>query len=203
MTSGTTTSAPTGAPADLTDGWESAGDPRAFAVTRDAARVTAPAGADLFHAPGGHRPSGVPALRRPLTGDFTVSTRVAVTGGEFADAGGLSLHGPDGWFKLCLERTRAGGWAAVTVLTRPYSDEAFGPALPGPEAELLLTREGRRTAAFVRTEQDRDWQFVRTFTGWDAPWLTLGLFAQAPFSRTCAATFTPPLIGGRALRDRR
>ncbi|WP_404816451.1 DUF1349 domain-containing protein [Streptomyces thermolineatus] len=206
------TAEPAGAPVRLTEGWRRDGAPAAFATTRHGIRVTAPAGADLFHSPG-HRGTGVPALRRPLNGDFTAWAAVSVAGRRFADAGGLCLYGPDGWFKLCLERTRAGGWAAVSVLSRPDSDEALGPALPGPRAGLLLTREGGRVAAFVRAEEEPHggrqpqeaggWEFVRTFSGWTQHTLELGLFAQAPFSDGCTAAFESPHLGGRALRDRR
>ena len=201
------TADPTGAPLPLDRGWRHDGTADAFTVTAESALVAAPAGADLFHAADatGHRRADVPALRRAVAGDFTVRSHLTVSGGRFADAGGLCLYGPDGWFKLCLERTRQGGWAAVSVLSRPDSDEASGPPLPGPSATLLLTRQGHRFAAFVHADDhaDRDWVFVRTFAGWHEHVLELGLFAQAPFSEGSAATFSSVRLGGRALRDRR
>lgn len=201
------TEEPTGAPLPLDQGWWHDGAADAFTVTAEGALVAAPAGADLFHATHstGHRRADSPALRRAIAGDFTVQSHLTVSGGRFADAGGLCLYGPDGWFKLCLERTRHGGWAAVSVLSRPDSDEASGPPLPGPSATLLLTRQGRRFAAFVHAgdRTEGDWTFVRTFTGWREHVLELGLFAQAPFSDGSAATFSSVRLGGRALRDRR
>ncbi|QUH01947.1 DUF1349 domain-containing protein [Saccharopolyspora erythraea] len=197
------TSAPVGTPVGFGSDWRQVGDPEAFTSSDGAMRVTAPAGADLFSMPGSYEGSGAPMLRRTIRGDFTAWSRVSVSGEKFADAGGLSLHAADGWFKLCLERTRGGGWAVVTVLSRPHSDEAMGPALPGPDAELLLTRQGTRYAAFVRVADGLGWRFARTFTGFDDAEPELGLFAQAPFSPSCTAIFSPLSLGTKALRDSR
>ncbi|WP_236244811.1 DUF1349 domain-containing protein [Streptomyces sp. CC210A] len=168
--------------------------------------VRAPRGADLFSMPGAYEASGVPLLSRAVTGDHTVWARVAVDGAAFGDAGGIAVHGTDGWFKACVERTRTGAWAVVTVVSRPVSDEALGPALSGPHADLLVTREGPRHAVFCRERADEDWRFVRTFTGVAAarePDVRLGLFSQAPFSDACTATFTAPVHAPCALPDRR
>lgn len=172
---------------------------------RDAStlEVRADRGADLFAMPGFHEAPAVPALATTLTGDHTLWTRVAVTGGAFGDAGGIVVHGADGWFKACVERTRAGGWAVVTVVSRPASDEAVGPALAGPAAELLVTREGGRHAVFCREDADRPWRFVRTFLGPARGGVRLGLFAQAPFSDACTAAFTGARLAPVALADRR
>ncbi|MEU4950470.1 DUF1349 domain-containing protein [Streptomyces lavendulae] len=184
-------------------GWTFSG-PGAVPV-RDAAtlEIRADGGADLFAMPGFHEASGVPLLGRTLTGDHTVRTRVAVRGGAFGDAGGILVHGADGWFKVCVERTRAGTWAVVTVVSRPLSDEAAGPALAGPDAELLVTREGGRHAVFCREDPDGPWLFVRTFLGPADAEVRLALFAQAPFSDACTAVFTGVRWSPRALADRR
>ncbi|WP_371680442.1 DUF1349 domain-containing protein [Streptomyces sp. NBC_01276] len=184
-------------------GWTFSG-PGALAA-RDPAtlEIRADRGADLFAMPGFHEASGVPLLGRTLTGDHTVRARVAVRGGAFGDAGGILVHGADGWFKVCVERTRAGGWAVVTVVSRPLSDEAMGPALAGPRAELLVTREGGRHAVFCREDPDGPWLFVRTFLGPADPDVRLALFAQAPFSDSCTAVFTGARWSPRALADRR
>ncbi len=156
--------------------------------------------------PGAYEAGGVPLLSRTVTGDHTAWTRITVDGHAFGDAGGIAVHGADGWFKACVERTRAGGWAVVTVVSRPVSDEALGPALSGPRADLLVTREAARHAVFCRERPDEDWRFVRTFTGVAADGeqdLRLGLFAQAPFSDACTAAFTAPQYVPSALPDRR
>ncbi|MER5810399.1 DUF1349 domain-containing protein [Streptomyces sp. NPDC002033] len=175
------------------------------APVREAAtlEVRAERGADLFAMPGFHEAAAVPALARAVTGDHTVRTRVAVTGGAFGDAGGIVVHGADGWFKVCVERTRAGGWAVVTVVSRPASDEAVGPALAGPAAELLVTREGGRHAVFCREDPAGAWRFVRTHLGPAEGGVRLGLFAQAPFSDACTAVFTGARLAPVALADRR
>ncbi|GAA4931228.1 DUF1349 domain-containing protein [Streptomyces coeruleoprunus] len=199
-----TTAVPDGHPIGFDDaGWTFAG-PGSTPV-RDAGELTVRAhrGADLFTMPGSYEANGVPLLGRTVRGDHTVRVHVGVDGHAFGDAGGIAMHGADGWFKVCVERTRAGGWAIVTVVSRPESDEATGPALAGPRAELLVTREGRRHAVLFREDPAGDWRFVRTFLGTDAPDVRLGLFAQAPFSDACTASFTAPRYAAVALADRR
>ncbi|MFE3769436.1 DUF1349 domain-containing protein [Streptomyces sp. NPDC059122] len=166
-------------------------------------RVRAPRGADLFRMPGAYEASGIPWLSRRVTGDHTLWTRVTVDGRKFGDAGGIVVHDGAGWFKVCVERTRAGGWAVVTVVSHPVSDEAAGPVLAGPDAELLVTREGRRYAVFHREHDGGDWRFVRTFFGADEADVRVGLFAQAPFSDACTASFAPLRLAPTALADRR
>ncbi|MGK5641704.1 DUF1349 domain-containing protein [Streptomyces sp. URMC 126] len=185
-------------------GWSLVGPGTAPVRTASALEVRAGRGADLFAMPGWYTASGVPALSRTVPGDHTAHVRVSVEGGEFGDAGGIVVHGSGGWFKVCVERTRAGGWAVVTVVSRPGSDEAAGPALAGPRAGLLVTREGARYAVFCREDAAGEWRFVRTFL-WpgDAPEVRLGLFAQAPFSEACTARFTGLRCAPAALADRR
>ncbi|GAA3486470.1 hypothetical protein GCM10018987_05490 [Streptomyces cremeus] len=175
------------------------------ACTRDAASLTirAARGADLFAMPGHYEASDVPRLGRTVTGDHTLWTGVTVDGRGFGDAGGILVRWADGWFKACVERTRAGGWAVVTVVSRPVSDEAAGPELAGPRAELLVTREGRRHAVLCREDPDDEWRFVRTFFGAPAADVRLELFAQAPFSDACTAAFAVPHRTSAALADRR
>ncbi|NLU70576.1 DUF1349 domain-containing protein [Streptomyces sp. HNM0574] len=201
MTGSTELSWPDGT--DAGDPWQWRGTPAATSRDGRLLRIEAPGGADLYALPGSYEADGLPLLQRPVRGDFTASARIAVEGGAFGDAAGLALHGEDGWLKVCVERTRAGGWAVVTVHSRPASDEAMGPALAGPAADLLLTREGRRHAVFFRQEPDGDWQFVRTFHGFAADELRLGLFVQAPFSPSAAGAFTPVRISATPLGDRR
>jgi regulation of enolase protein 1 (concanavalin A-like superfamily) len=164
-------------------------------------RVRVPRGTDLFRMPGSYEASGVGTWGRAVTGDHTLWTRVEVDGRTFGDAGGIVVHDAEGWFKVCVERARTGGWTIVTVVSRPLSDEAAGPALSGPHAEMLVTREGRRHAVFHREHSDGDWRFVRTFTGSGDPEVRVGLFAQAPFSDACTASFTPPGYAPVALAD--
>lgn len=160
-------------------------------------------GTDLYAMPGCYEADALPLLQRPVHGDFTAWTRIGVEGHAFGDAGGIALHGADGWLKVCVERTRDGGWAIVTVLTRPVSDEARGPSLSGPAADLQITRQGTRYAVFHRERPHEDWQFVRTFLGFPEPEVRLGLFAQAPFGESCTATFTAPRMSSVAAADRR
>ncbi|GAB7110193.1 hypothetical protein JCM4814A_85080 [Streptomyces phaeofaciens JCM 4814] len=189
---------------DLDDpGWSFDGPGSASLPHAGELRVRVPRGTDLFRMPGAYEASGVGTWGRSVTGDHTLWTRVAVEGQAFGDAGGIVVHDREGWFKVCVERTRAGGWAIVTVVSRPLSDEATGPALAGPRSELLVTREGRRHAVLHREHADEDWRFVRTFVGGDDPTVRVGLFAQAPFSDACTASFTPPGFVPAALADRR
>ncbi|MEU7580902.1 DUF1349 domain-containing protein [Streptomyces sp. NPDC041068] len=189
--------------ADAPSPWRWQGQPQSWSRAGDSLRIEAPGGADLYNLPGSYEADSLPLLRRPVEGDFTAWTRITVEGSAFGDAAGLALHGEDGWLKVCVERTRAGGWAVVTVLSRPASDEAMGPALDGPAADLLVTREGRRHAVFYRQQPQEDWRFVRTFLGFTAPQLQLGAFVQAPFSPSAAARFAPLRLSPVPLGDRR
>lgn len=185
------------------EGWSWSAEPLSCSSAGGSLEVSAPGGADLFAMPGAHEASGLPLLQRTVRGDFTAWTRISVDGAAFGDAGGIALHGPEGWLKVCVERVKAGGWAVVTVLSRPVSDEALGPALAGPEAELLVTREGPRQAVFFREAPEDDWRFVRTFFGFSEPELRLGLFVQAPFTPSASAVFAPVRFRATALPDRR
>ncbi|WP_078948651.1 DUF1349 domain-containing protein [Streptomyces noursei] len=192
-----------GAGADAGTGWQWQGRPRSWSRTGESLHIEAPGGADLYALPGSYQADSLPLLQRTVTGDFTARTRISVEGSAFGDAAGLALHGDDGWLKVCVERTKAGGWAVVTVLSRPASDEAMGPALDGPAAELLVTREGRRHAVLFRQRAQEDWRFVRTFHGFADPELRLGVFVQAPFSPSAAALFGPLHLSPVPLGDRR
>ncbi|MFE6689167.1 DUF1349 domain-containing protein [Streptomyces sp. NPDC057743] len=166
-------------------------------------RLRAPRGADLFSMPGHYERAGIGSWHRTVPGDHTLWASVAVEGRAFGDAGGLVVHDGADWFKVCVERGRTGGWGIVTVVSRPVSDEAAGPALATARAELLITREGRRHAVLHREHPDQDWRFVRTFAGSGAAQVRVGLFAQAPFSDACTASFAPPGFAPAALSDRR
>ncbi|GAA2230775.1 hypothetical protein GCM10010232_16430 [Streptomyces amakusaensis] len=185
------------------DGWQWQGEPLSWHSTGESLRIEAPGGADLYALPGSYEADSLPLLQRTVTGDFTAWTRISVRGSALGDAAGLSLHGEDGWLKVCVERTKAGGWAVVTVLSRPLSDEAMGPALDGPAADLLLTRQGRRLAVLFRQSPREDWRFARTFLGFAAPELRLGVFAQAPFSPSATGRFEPLRLSPVPLDDRR
>ncbi|GAA2638835.1 DUF1349 domain-containing protein [Streptomyces axinellae] len=166
-------------------------------------RLTAGAGTDLYAMPAVREIDALPALVRQFDGDFRLSAGVVVEdGARFADAGGLVVRTGAGWVKLCVERTVAGSWAVVTVASLPYSDEAMGPALPGPRADLLVTREGRRFAGLFRTSRDADWRFVRTLCLPEGP-LWAGVFAQAPLSAGAIVRFHDLACGPEPLRDRR
>jgi regulation of enolase protein 1 (concanavalin A-like superfamily) len=165
--------------------------------------IVSPAGTDLYFAPGVREVCSIVALERPISGAFTISVSVAVDGTEFADAGGLLLRGHNReWLKLCVERSKT-AWQIVTVASRPASDEAAGPLLDGPGADLLVTREGRRVAAYYRRDAGDDWRFARCiYDCWEGE-LLAGLFVQAPFSTRCTARFRALESRAEALRDRR
>ncbi|TPQ20074.1 DUF1349 domain-containing protein [Streptomyces sporangiiformans] len=171
-------------------------------------RLTAGAGADLYAMPAVREVDALPALVRRFDGDFRLQAHVTVEDGDtFADAGGLVVLTGAGSVKVCVERTTSGSWAVVTVASLPHSDEAMGPSLPGPAAELLVTRQGQRFAALfrtpVRTPADGDWRFARTFTLPDSREVWAGVFAQAPLSDRCTAEFRGLSSSPVPLRDRR
>ncbi|MBB1253296.1 DUF1349 domain-containing protein [Streptomyces sp. OF3] len=191
-------------PFDLRDTWRWSGEPAAWSLTGGSLEITAPGHSDLYSLPGSHEVANLPLLQRAVHGDFTAWTRVTVRrGSSFADAGGLALHGAEHWLKVCVERGRDGGWSIVTVVSAPHSDEAAGPALVTPAADLLITRQGRRCAVRVRADATEPWRVVRTFHGPPETRLRLGLFAQAPFSESASATFEPVRLAATALADRR
>ncbi|MDX2938366.1 DUF1349 domain-containing protein [Streptomyces ipomoeae] len=167
-------------------------------------RLTAGAGADLYAMPGVREVDALPALVRPLDGDFRFHAHVTVEdGGTFADAGGLVVLTDTGSVKVCVERTTSGSWAIVTVVSLPHSDEAMGPELTGPSAELLVTRQGTRFATLFRTPADADWRFARTLTLSGSREVRAGVFAQAPLSDSCTAVFHGLSLSPVPLRDRR
>ncbi|WP_369153510.1 DUF1349 domain-containing protein [Streptomyces sp. R17] len=201
----------TGAPAHpagvLGGAWSWSGaEPSGHAGPDGHVAVTAPAGSDLYRMPGVREIDAVPSFGRDVEGDFTLTVRTEVRpaagGGRFADAGGVLVHTAGGWAKFCVERAPDGRWTLVTVVALPYSDEAAGPALAGPRAELGVVREGRRAAFLHRPEPAQGPCFVRTFTVPDGP-LRVALFAQAPFSPSCTAVFDGPALSPEPLRDRR
>lgn len=186
--------------------WSWSRDPARWSQTSGSPgelHVTAPGRTDLYSMPGHYQIDRLPLLQRTVTGDFTAWTRVTVQGDSFGDAAGLAVHGEDGWAKLCVERTRAGHWAVVTVLSRPDSDEAMGPSLPDPGAELMVTRQGRRFAVLFRQDRREPWQFVRTWFGAAAPDVRLGVFVQAPFSDAAEGWFEPMRLSPTPWRDQR
>ncbi|MGW4598334.1 DUF1349 domain-containing protein [Streptomyces sp. NPDC004457] len=192
---------------DFDDSWSLPGDRASARLRPDGAlEVTAPAGSDLYRMPGIREVDGVPEVSRLVEGDFTLTVRVSVHGAaggaRFSDAGGLLVHTADGWAKICVEPSPQGRWGLVTVVSRPDSDEARGPDLAGPAAELVLVREGTRLAFLDRVKETGETRFVRTLTVPPGP-LRVSLFAQAPFSEHCTAVFDHLNITPEALRDRR
>jgi regulation of enolase protein 1 (concanavalin A-like superfamily) len=184
--------------------WAWSGPPVAWCEENDVLLAVAPGGSDLFSMPGVREIASLPVLARAIPGDFRVWVSVAVEGESFADAAGLILRSGGGCsFKLCVECTPAGTWQIVSVASSPASDEAAGPAIDGPMADLLLTREGRRLAAFYRGSSIRDWRFLRTLHGWDPRDTSVGLFVQAPFSAGCSARFSALGSSAEPLADRR
>ncbi|NEA69000.1 DUF1349 domain-containing protein [Streptomyces sp. SID12488] len=199
----TATTTPGGA--DTAWSW-SDGRPACFAGPAGSLTVTAPGGSDLYRMPGVREIDALVHASRPVEGDFTLSVRAEVRPdggtGRFADAGGVLVTTADGWAKFCVERAPSGDWTLVTVVSAPYSDEAAGPVLDGPRAELTVVREGRRAALLHRPDPEGEPRFVRTFTVPEGP-LRVGLFAQAPFSASCTAVFDGVRLDPEPLRDRR
>lgn len=154
--------------------------------------IEAQAGADLFTMPGVREIDSLSALQREISGDFTlrVAASVEVVDGSLGDAAGVFWRGGHHWIKACVERLRNGRWGVVTVASTPTSDEALGPDLAGPAAELLLSREEARTAVWFRETPQAPWRFARTLliNSRDST-ARLGLFAQAPFSSGAIGTF--------------
>lgn len=168
-----------------------------------ALETEAAAGSDLFHVPGTRVVDSLSAYERAAQRCFTLTACVRAAGDTFADGAGILIRAAAESFKICIERTRTGVWRVVTVLSRPISDECYGPGLEGPEAILRLTCEGDRHAAFVRRGSDANWTFVRTFHWSRAPRATVGLFAQAPLSTGVHARFSSIIWEPFAVRDRR
>ena len=166
--------------------------------------IQAQPGSDLIRIPGVREIDRVCAYQRPISGDFTVTVSVSVQGERFADAAGIVVRdGDGGWLKAAVERTRSLEWAVFTIVSLPNSDEACGAVLPAAQADLLVTRERTRFAVLHKNADQQDWIFARTFR-WAAPeTISLGLFAQAPFSDGSFARFEHLNVSAQPMRDRR
>jgi regulation of enolase protein 1 (concanavalin A-like superfamily) len=172
-------------------------------VEDGALALRANARSDLFAMGALHHTDALGALVREAGSCFTFSATVEVDGGTFADAAGLLMRSTSAWLKLCVERKRRGGWAVVSVFGAPDADEAHGIDLAGGSAALLLTREGRRVAAWLRAEPGGDWRFHRTLWWPDAAPAAVGVFAQAPFSTGHWARFEELRLTPDAREDKR
>jgi hypothetical protein len=143
----------------------------------------------FFRPYGGDPRDNASLLYKEVTGDFTAMTRVRADLVGFGDAGALTVRSSrTRWAKLCLERSPFGEAAAVSVVTRTWSDDANGELLPDAECYLRISREGNKFGMHYSLDGAM-WRFVRAFALELPPAVMLGVHAQAPFEGGCRVQF--------------
>ncbi|MGC9349643.1 MAG: DUF1349 domain-containing protein [Anaerolineae bacterium] len=173
----------------LTNGLAWLREPPEWRFDEGGLTIVPKAGTDFFRPYGGDPKDDACLLYKEVAGDFTAMTRVEADLVGFGDAGALTVRASQTlWAKLCLERSPFGEVAAVSVVTRTWSDDANGELLPGAACYLRLTRDGNLFGMHYSLDGVR-WRFVRAF-GLELPHtVMLGVHAQAPFEGGCRAQF--------------
>jgi hypothetical protein len=172
---------------------EAAGNPPLTAqVTGDILTVTSAPATDLFVDPAGDegaRPDAGRLTGLPDDRDFTLSARVSVQFRSVFDAGVLLLYLSERrWAKLCYEYSPQRHPMAVTVVTRPMSDDSNSFETDGGPLWLRITRSGR-IWAFHASRDGSFWQLLRYFTLGETSGARVGFMAQSPTGEGCTATF--------------
>lgn len=165
-------------------------------------RVSVPAKADYFRDPSGsHVNDNAPFLWKLTTGDFVARAHVRPAFNSTYDSGVLMVrHDPQTWAKLCFEKTDFGTTAAVSVVTRGYSDDANGADLNATELWLQMARAGD-VFALHYSPDGRDWRMVRVFRLEVPATVKVGVVAQCPVGPGTTIDWLSFSIEERAVRD--
>jgi regulation of enolase protein 1 (concanavalin A-like superfamily) len=144
-------------------------------------RVTVPAKADYFRDPSGAVVNdNAPFLWTTASGDFVARALVEPHFASTYDSGVLMVrHDERNWAKICFEKTDFGTIAAVSVVTREFSDDANGVDLTVKRLWLQMARAGNVFALHYSTDGEQ-WRMVRLFR-LDVPTkVRVGVVAQCP-----------------------
>jgi hypothetical protein len=136
---------------------------------------------DYFRSPRGDTvKENAPYLWTTWEGDFVARALVRPTFASTYDSGVLMIRADEqNWAKLCFERTDFGTTAAVSVVTRGYSDDANGADLGVSELWLQAARVGN-LVAFHYSLDGENWRMVRFFRLEMPAQVRVGLVAQCP-----------------------
>ena len=179
------------------------GRPAGAAVRDGGLELAAGPRTDWFVDPGGEAPpvANAPALVGGPSGDFLLSSRVAVEFASVFDAGALVLFGHErAWAKLCLEYSPQHEPMIVSVVTRDLSDDCNSFVVEGNSAWLRVSRTGR-TFAFHASTDGSSWELVRHFALQPDDELLVGFETQSPLGEGCTAFFSDIRYATRTLAD--
>jgi uncharacterized protein len=144
-------------------------------------RVTVPAKSDYFRDPAGVVVNdNAPFLWKMETGDFVAQAHVRPAFNSTYDSGVLmARHDEQNWAKICFEKTDFGTTAAVSVVTRGFSDDANGADVTTPDLWLQMIRAGNVFALHYSLD-GQNWRMVRIFN-LAVPWsIRVGVVTQCP-----------------------
>jgi regulation of enolase protein 1 (concanavalin A-like superfamily) len=179
--------------------------PTRWSVTdQSSLMIEAGAATDLFINPQGGPPVlNAPRLLGEVTGDFQLSTRVAVDFAATFDAGVLLVwRDEDHWAKLCFEYSPRRQPMIVSVVTRGSSDDANGFEVSGNRVWLRISRLGPAFAFHASTD-GHVWHLVRHFPLDAGEPAAIGFLAQSPTGAGCAVTFEDIRFAPERLSDLR
>jgi len=144
-------------------------------------RVRVPGKVDYFQDPTGANPKDdAPYLWLSITGDFVARAFVRPLWKTIWDAGALMVRQDSThWAKICYESTDLGTTAAVSVVTREYSDDANGVNLTSPALWVQICRSGEMFGMHYALD-GKNWQMVRYFKLPLPSTVKVGLVAQCP-----------------------
>jgi regulation of enolase protein 1 (concanavalin A-like superfamily) len=167
-------------------------------------RVYVPAKVDYFQSPAGTQAAdNAPFLWLDVASDFVAQAHVRPTWGTQYDAAALMVrHDARQWAKLCYERTDFGATAAVSVVTREYSDDANGVDLSVPDLWLQLLRAGDVFGMYYALD-GQSWRMVRLFRLPLPPTVRVGLVAQCPVGPGTTVDFLSFTVEPRAVKNLR
>ncbi len=167
-------------------------------------RVSVPPVTDYFRDPSGERvKDDGPYLWRELTGNFVARARVRPSFGGRYDAGGILVRqDEERWAKLCFESTSFGITAAVSVVTRGFSDDANGAELAVPDLWLQVCRVGDAFGMQYALD-GKDWRKVRRFNLPLPRTVRVGLAAQSPGAAGTSVDFLWFAVESRTVTDTR
>jgi hypothetical protein len=165
-------------------------EPTSFGTGESSLWAEAGPRSDLFVDPGsGAESSNVPRLLGPVTGDFTLATRMTVDFRSTFDAGVLLLFVHErAWAKLCFELSPDGGPTVVSVVTRGVSDDCNSFPIEGNEMWLRIARLGTAFAFHVSRDGTR-WELIRFFALDTDAEPHVGFLVQSPHGEGCTARF--------------